>query len=309
VTDRNRIDRSWVVEPEDERTHPRGPEPLWNESWYFDFVADDGEFGGYVRVGLVPNQGTAWVLVAFTGPDLPAVMIDDQAAPLPAEGADPNTVTDRYRLELQVLEDLTAWRVHGDGTARRDPTSADEPAGSDVEIDFDLTWTTDGTPYRYPIGARYEIPCVVDGSVTIDGRRRQITAAVGQRDHSWGERDWEAMSWCWSAARLADGARAHLTQLQIGDATVTVGYTQADGSLLPVTEATVDIAGDLDHPDGTALVLGPDGEQLSVVPVAFASTAVITRDGSKRAFPRAMASFTPPAGDPGWGWIEWNHPG
>ena len=32
----------------------------------------------------------------------------------------------------------------------------------------------------------------------------------GQRDHSWGVRDWWAFGWCWAAARLDDGTRVHM---------------------------------------------------------------------------------------------------
>ena len=41
--------------PEDERAHAAGDEQLWNESWYFDAVAEDGSLGAYVRLGLYPN--------------------------------------------------------------------------------------------------------------------------------------------------------------------------------------------------------------------------------------------------------------
>ena len=42
------------VDPSDEQRHPPGPEQLWNESYYLDFVNDgdgegDGTLAGYVR--------------------------------------------------------------------------------------------------------------------------------------------------------------------------------------------------------------------------------------------------------------------
>src|SRR5439155_26689961 len=44
----------------DEGRHPPGPEELWNESWYFDAVSEDGTVGMYTRLGLYPNLGVAW---------------------------------------------------------------------------------------------------------------------------------------------------------------------------------------------------------------------------------------------------------
>ena len=33
---------------------------------------------------------------------------------------------------------------------------------------MDLVWATDGTPYKYRLTTRYEIPCTVSGTVTVD---------------------------------------------------------------------------------------------------------------------------------------------
>ena len=70
-------------EPEDEGTHAPGPEPMWNESWYFDAVSDDGELGLYTRIGRVPNQGTCLHTTCICGPDRPSIMLVDGSAPLP----------------------------------------------------------------------------------------------------------------------------------------------------------------------------------------------------------------------------------
>ena len=45
--------------PADERRHEPADGLYWNESWYFDFSRADGT-GGYVRLGLYPNQQVAW---------------------------------------------------------------------------------------------------------------------------------------------------------------------------------------------------------------------------------------------------------
>src|SRR5688572_25620994 len=49
-----------MATPQDEGRHEPGGEQLWNESWYFDFAAEDGSIGGYVRLGLYPALGVAW---------------------------------------------------------------------------------------------------------------------------------------------------------------------------------------------------------------------------------------------------------
>ena len=52
---------------------PATDEPLWSESWYADFVDAAQGLGGWFRIGLIPNQQTAWIHALVCGPDLPTV--------------------------------------------------------------------------------------------------------------------------------------------------------------------------------------------------------------------------------------------
>jgi hypothetical protein len=98
-----------------------------------------------------------------------------------------------------------------------------------TEASLDLTWTTDGEPYHYVLTTRYEIPCLVAGRVTIGDETFEVNGQ-GQRDHSWGVRDWWAFGWCWSSARLDDGTRVHLADIRIPGAPVYFGYVQTPGA-------------------------------------------------------------------------------
>ena len=95
---------------------------------------------------------------------------------------------------------------------------------------IDLVWSTDGTPYKYRLTTRYEIPCAVSGTVTVDGHRYTFDAVPGQRDHSWGVRDWWSMDWVWSALHLDDGTHLHGVEIRIpGVPPVGIGYVQDRG--------------------------------------------------------------------------------
>ena len=80
---------------------------------------------------------------------------------------------------------------------------------------MNLEWATDGTPYKYRLATRYEIPCTVSGTVSIDGKSYRFDAVAGQRDHSWGVRDWWSMDWVWSALHLDDGTHVHGVNIRI----------------------------------------------------------------------------------------------
>ncbi|PRC53804.1 phosphotransferase, partial [Mycobacterium sp. ITM-2017-0098] len=68
---------------EDEGRHAPTDEPLWSESWYFDFVDPAQDIGGWIRLGLVPNQNHAWLNGLLCAPGLPTIAVLDFAAPLP----------------------------------------------------------------------------------------------------------------------------------------------------------------------------------------------------------------------------------
>src|SRR5258708_32388568 len=107
---------TWQLGAADEELHPPGPEPLWNESYYFDFVAPDGSVGGYVRLGLYPNWDRAWYWACVVRPGQPAALVADNAAPLPAPGS--TTVrTGAIAAAQQIPQPLPTAKVTLDATA------------------------------------------------------------------------------------------------------------------------------------------------------------------------------------------------
>jgi hypothetical protein len=72
-----------VVSPDDEPRHQAGPEDLWGESYYADFVHRDGTWGGWLRLGLYPNRQVAWWTTWIVGLDRPGVCSVDYHLPVP----------------------------------------------------------------------------------------------------------------------------------------------------------------------------------------------------------------------------------
>ena len=294
-----------VAEPltpraEDEAAHPAGHEPLWNESWYFDF-ADSGQgIGGWIRLGLIPNQNTTWITGLVCGPDIPTFALVDFHD------------TGAVELTLDATEPLRTYRVsmRGRGQAYDDPAALlrDEP-GRPVEMTMELTWTTTGTPYQYRITPRYEIPCTVSGTVTVDGHEFAIGDVPGQRDHSWGVRDWWAMDWVWSAMHLDDGCHVHGVELRIpGAPQLGIGYLQQPGEPLIELQAVTaqETFADNGLPLATTLTFSP-GDLTATIDVRGHAPVLLTSpDGRTSHFPRAWATVTTADGRTGVGWLEWN---
>lgn len=297
------------VQPDDESRHDPEGERLWGESYYMDFVADEGSLGGYIRVGWYPNLGVVWWTTAIVEPGGRTIMWVSYDAPATSTttAKGPN-----YSVEVDVAMPLEELRVRAVGTGESfvDPVAVYRGEnGEPVALDLDLSWRTDGQPFHYDSTTRYEIPCLVAGTIRL-GDRTVIIHGQGQRDHSWGVRDWWAFGWNWMAARFSDGGRVHAVDVRIPGLDVAFGYVQ-DGpsSLVVVTSAdtTEDLGPEGLPTRGTAIL--NDGElELAIEPLAFGPLMFTSPEGRIDRFPRALARFSEPGGRTGLGWVEWNQP-
>lgn len=298
-----------VPEAGDEAPHAAGDEPLWNESWYFDFADAAQGIGGWVRLGLYPNQQKAWVNALVCGPGLPTVAINDFEVALPADPA--HIRTDDLELSLAATDPLRSYRVtvRGHGQAYDDPAGLlHGVTGRPVDVALDLEFTTAGTPYQYRITPRYEIPCTVTGTTTVGGTTYALTAVPGQRDHSWGVRDWWSMDWVWSALHLDDGTHLHGVDIRIpGLPPVGIGYVQKGGQLVELESVTAEKAfGDNGLPVSTTISLSPGDIEVSLDVQGHAPVLLTSPDGRISQFPRAWVTVTARDGRHGVGWVEWN---
>jgi len=308
---------SHAVDPSDEQRHAPGPELLWNESYYLDFVADDGRIAGYARIGLYPNLGVTWWTTMLVGAGRPVV--SSVAYDLPVAGGT-GLVIDAAGVAMRgaVVDPLVTMTLRGTAPGRtlgRPEDVYSGMAGTPTTVEFDLAWSTDGVPYHYDLTTRYEVPCLVRGEVVV-GDERIAVDGQGQRDHSWGERDWWAFGWCWAAARLDDGTRVHLADIRIPGHPLAFGYLQSPGppgspgsSVRTVTSLEVtEVLGAAGLPVGGSARIEPGGLELQIDPLAFGPVMLEAPDGRISRFPRAVARFVAADGRSGLGWIEWNQP-
>jgi hypothetical protein len=300
---------SHAVDPRDERGHPPGTEPLWSESYYADFVSEDGARAGYLRLGLYPNLGVSWWTAMIVTPGQSLVAWTDYQLSVPADGA----LRLRERgLELEwdttrPLEELTV-RARGIGEVHSRPEAVYEGRhGQPLDLSIDLTWRTDGSPYHYVVTTRYEVPCMVAGRLHIGDQEIDV-AGPGQRDHSWGVRDWWSLGWCWASVRLDDGTRIHTTDVHFPHRP-PLGYVQSQGRVEPVSTLVVsEEPGEHGLPRSAHIQLEPGGIDLTVHPLAFGPLLLEAPDGRVSRFPRAVARYEAADGRSGLGWIEWNQP-
>jgi hypothetical protein len=287
------VDRgTWGLKADDEGLHPVGEGVLWNESFYLDFAAEDGSIGGYVRLGLYPNWGRAWYWACVVGRDRPPALLADDLAPLPEE--DLTVRGDGYRATQRTLSAMETVRLTLD---------ADVAAG----FSLDLEWRTAGGVYGYDLVPRYEVPCEVSGMIRVGDEQIPFTG-YGERDHSWGERDWWKTSWLWSSGRLQDGTFLHGMQPNVDLALPWPSFEVPPGEPLAHCEgfAAATSFGEDGLPERADLSFGE--LPVTVTPIAFAPVTMVSPDNRVARFPRAMCRFEAGDGRIGYGWTEWHQP-
>ena len=291
--------------PSDEGRHLSTSHPLWNESWYFDFHDTEATFGGYVRLGLYPNLGVSWFWACVVGAERPLVFVGDHEAPMP-RGDELELRASGLWTDISCLEPLERFSVQLEAFG----VGVDDPAemygrmrGDQVPVGFDLEWETDGGVFGYPEGiTRYEVPCVVHGEILV-GREKIDFDGFGQRDHSWGVRDWWEFPWCWFSARLDSGERLHCLDLGNGS---SIGYRARGGDFELTDLCTVEMERGR-HGFAERARVRVEAVDCEVTPVAWAPVLLQSPDGRESRLPRALVQVESAAGR-GAGWIEWNQP-
>lgn len=294
----------------DEGRHQPDAEPLWSESYYLDFFDVDRGVGGYVRLGILPNLGRAWYWACLVGPDRPLVTVIDHDVPLPGPRSQEIRTEGLWAdYTVETALDHVTVGLEAFAVALDDPADTyGDLRGDRVPFGLDLEWETDGGTYAYPGVSRYEVPSRVHGEVLL-GHETIHLDGWGQRDHSWGARDWWSIAWSWTAGRLDDGTRFHGTGVELGGEPVYgTGYVQAPGVAMVGTDVArhAETLGDHGLPSAATWTVGD--LDLAVAPVAFSPVRLDAPDGRVTRFPRAWTAFTAADGRTGHGWTEWNQP-
>ncbi len=220
-----------TITPADESLHEPYDDPNWQESWYFSWFDGANRAAGLARIGYLPNSGEWSAGVMVAGPD----GIERGFANMKHKGGPqhPEALT-IGRLTFRMIEPLRTWRVVVEGRDGLDLTFtaindafdfADGPAGPAL-----LTGVAD---------RHFEQTGRVTGTVRVGGKTTQIDG-YGQRDKSWGPRDWGALEgWNWIPVLFDDDLAFCTTRVTVGGTTHVGGYIWHDGANHPIAKLRV----------------------------------------------------------------------
>jgi len=266
--------------PQDDYTHPLGPEPNFNESMYFNFFDPKKSIGGFVRIGNRANEGRAEVTVTLYLQD-GRVLFTFKRAPIVH-----NDAFDAGGARFEVIEPTQRLRTLYEGSVLElaEPRLMTDPRKAFGEspkrrIRLDLVHDAVGPMYgsagdsheaersadQQFAKAHYEQHMAVSGDLHLDDETIRIEG-FGLRDHSWGPRYWQAIDgYEWLTMNFGPDLGAMVSVIRRADAGVRAGgVIVRDGVLEAIRDAEVSAEYEddsLHHRSVTARIETASGEK------------------------------------------------
>jgi len=170
-----------AVASNDEYSHVPSERPDWRESYYFNFVDLDNGISGFTTIGLLPNLTKREFVFVLFHRDKREIYFIEPEGPIPKDQV--SSLSDG-RLAYELIEPLKEWRIKFAGE----------------NLTADIHWKARFPAYDFGSGSEtswtghFEQSGHVDGVIKLPSGDRVIKG-LGQRDKSWGHRDWHIESW------------------------------------------------------------------------------------------------------------------
>lgn len=284
------------LQPADDGRHKLRAEPLARESLVWCLQLPEEKIAGWVYP-RVTGDGQAGATFCAFGDGVKGGSIFESFAQVPV----PDSMN------------FTEWRVKGIQVDLGEPLRSAHVKyqGERLAVEFDFEALhpaygyhshPDGCP-QYFADNRFEQSGRVKGTITIDGRRIAFDN-LGQRDHSWGTRNWGVnYHYKWFHATTPDAA-IHFFKMEYLGRSLTRGYVYKDGHMSQITSVDVvdfHLNEDMIH---TAIeVVAHD--------IAGRSTRIVGQRFAHQVYPidainilNEVAMTTEVDGKPGVGWCE-----
>jgi hypothetical protein len=166
----------------DEYAHEANERPDWRESYYFNWVDIDSGISGFSTIGLLPNTKKREFVFALFYDQEREIHYNEPIGPFSDDLSE--SLTDGI-LSYNLLTPLKKWHINYRGKNLR----------------AEISWPARFSAYGFGSGSgtswdgHFEQSGKPHGTVEFsDGRTVQIKG-LGERDKSWGARDWHIESW------------------------------------------------------------------------------------------------------------------
>ncbi len=235
-----------------ESCHKNTDDQFWQESWYFNFSDPKNNIWGLTRIGYCPFENTADGLFMLWNDGKPAVL----SAFIhlnPQDGSkvtiDPPRELKTKGLTFNCKEPLKSWRL------------INKSSSVDIDLAFEATTPMYMFPelaaknVKSPASDHYEQSGLVTGTLKFHGKEKTING-TGQRDHSWGPRDWSGIGdWEWLSGQFESGWGFNFWAVGQGADRSVTGFISYPDKNIAIRDGRVDWIGDPKQPQGAKVYL------------------------------------------------------
>lgn len=219
--------------------HEAGDEEEWNESYYFNFYDPQKDIGGFTRIGYKPNkrEGIGYFFL-FYKDEILLFHQQTEVSEVPE------------RIGLGPLEFRPEWNVLFSGGMTVQGTVKDVTVNleySPVNREFSYLECVDEEEAKIAKAVcedHYEQIGLIKGTVKVDSNLYTISG-LSERDHSWGERDWNAPElWVYVTAHFGADFGINIAKMRINDSEIDVGFVMEKGENVPVEKVSIKTVGE-----------------------------------------------------------------
>lgn len=222
--------------------HEFGSHADWSESFYFNFYDKQNDICAFMRIGLKPNSNEKNMFCFF-------MLADGSMVGMKDKDAYDNTDLKVKNLQFERLVPEKHWRLSFSGSMNK--YSAEALTQENVSFSVDFESLNKIFDYRECVsGLRAEISKNVAsehleqfgrarGRLVVGANEYSIDG-LGERDHSWGVRDWNApKQWTWLTCQFSEKLALNVAKLVVDQGVVDAGYIHINGENIPLIESNI----------------------------------------------------------------------
>lgn len=220
--------------------HEFGTHPEWNESFYFNLYDKARDIFAFMRIGLKPNSNEKTGLCFFMMPDGPVLsrMIQEPFR-------DKELKVGNLHFEKILPE--KKWRLAFSGRMEGEEKVSFSVDYESLNRVFDYTECVTGINERISekIATQHlEQFGRAVGTLKV-GAKEYALNGLGERDHSWGVRDWTAPKmWIWLTCQFSEESALNVTKLVMDAGEVDAGFIHLDDKNVPLMQADIETTWD-----------------------------------------------------------------
>lgn len=206
---------------------------LARESLAFMLQIPEEGIGGFLYT-WVNSAGLAGAAACFFGPGIGSQPIFEHCDGIPVDDS----------------MDFYDWRVGNLHLQLKKPLETVSVRFTGVKITIDYNFSATHPAYAYSTHSngcpkwmaddRFEQHGKTQGNLTVNGREISYSS-VGQRDHSWGTREWGVnQHWAWLHGQASNGTGVHFWKLFALGKSHLCGFVYKDGKMAQVADVDMD---------------------------------------------------------------------